>query len=733
MAARHGSAIAAPASFRETRLQAAMVLVLATAAQGFEEITVAVSTDPVGCFYYGMKFSPSTNETAHKVSDMYKCQELCHQTAGCAYFGFRSEWSGCWLAHANATAVGDPYFVAGPPACGAGAADVCAELPSGTFPGATRAESHAAFPSGFQPPYLECWPRDIHGWLAECKDVKVMDDAPKTTWAAACSDMQLVNLDVGDTCANSCQRSIRCSAYQEVQTMGLTQCYQGIGTKCWTVRPVPGATVVDGGRIQHGTYRALKKLDGYQLKGLVRAWGPERFGTDTIARANALSQPAVQSAIKECKAVCLSYVMCEAWQLSLQLGCFYMDPEVRPLEFPLTTKTLRNTSIGAPFFVDGELLQRMCRDAAPGVEEMPSAVDGPEILEPIDMPPPPPLAPAPPAPTTAAPTTPEPATSTAPPEPAAPTAETTLPLSTGVLPSGAKRFVSSQWGTLYFEATGTGTKHIVRMGKDGCAVCVPTPPDCAAPLVLDQAYLGSLPTGEDFHCEMLVSGSLDRGMGLTWTTTTVSTTTTLTTTSAIFLLVGRAGGGQTGGGGWGWGWAVLLLCLIPCCIFAAVFLVAVKRRNDKRRAKGDFGSEEESEDGDLAQLPLAQYGDYGMPPSPQSLHDPSVYGIMPQPMGIPFPNAGPQMGYGMPPMGQPGYGMPAGQEQQYDLVTVTPNGLEVTPLDTPPPMLPGQGPPPPMAPPMGAYGDYGAGAPPSSGFGPGLGGVPPVAGQPAYY
>jgi len=287
-------------------------------------------------------------------------------------------------------------------------------------------------------------------------------------------------------------------------------------------------------------------------------------------------------------------------------------------------------------------------------------------------------------------------------------------------------------GEMYFEDVKTHSKHLVR-DVWACKVCEPTPTGCSKPVDLPVGLVDGLPTSEDFNCEMLSSNyepipqSID---GITFTSTSTRTHTT-TTTTTTWKFMGDAGGMK-----YGWLWALLVFL---CCGLGALALHHLagigrssrkrRRRDEKQRRQKEAASSSDDDDEEASFSQPKKVFDAGrrhgsseegqsllapsatsslMPPTPGSQSAPFLpptqaavvastagygggYGYMQYPQqlqqqGWPSTEMPPTVNWGQPQMsmtsvatGQMMGG--AGAMEEYDLVTVLPNGeIQVTPL-----------------------------------------------------
>jgi len=315
---------------------------------------------------------------------------------------------------------------------------------------------------------------------------------------------------------------------------------------------------------------------------------------------------------------------------------------------------------------------------------------------------------------------------------AAPTAAPVVSTTENILQKNEKyldRQVNGMWNdrfikaidgrAIWFQDAETLTKHLVRSQCKACG----NPPPCQNYVQVTKNYISGLTLGEDFECDMLTQpGAVDghKAVGVeTQTSTTVAgagTTTTTTTTST-----------QETVGGWGLSMGGVLvagLVVLCCCGAAAAAYMAMgagssKKSKKKQSTRGVSRDEESSSREDQVPLVLGEDGWHstsfssqnsgfggalgqreqaasmaptytGMPPQMAQAQMPTSVSM--QQPGFPMPTQSWQQQQQLamqpvPTQGLPTYtGLPAqqasfaAQEQEMELVTVTPTGLAVTPL-----------------------------------------------------
>lgn len=260
---------------------------------------------------------------------------------------------------------------------------------------------------------------------------------------------------------------------------------------------------------------------------------------------------------------------------------------------------------------------------------------------------------------------------------------------------------------VYFRDEETNRKHLLRFSCDSCHT-----PLCGNVIVVSTVYLDAVEVGQDFACDMLVPGPATKGL-VVFTTEQPPTTTTAFPT--VFLAAStsttttEAPGLMEEMGGVLPPWMWFALCTLPCCACAGIFVALQLGHGKKGKSTRKFSlcatSDDESPKSDKGR-PLAHpgYDSYSQVPLPQHASPqgtspamgnaatmPTYTGMggMQQPMG----GAREAQFYGQPP--QQLSPQPHRQQllevspeptQEMDLITVTDQGLEVTPLrGTPPP------------------------------------------------
>eukprot|EP00929_Paragymnodinium_shiwhaense_P054670 TRINITY_DN27411_c0_g1_i3.p1 TRINITY_DN27411_c0_g1~~TRINITY_DN27411_c0_g1_i3.p1 ORF type:complete len:480 (-),score=105.59 TRINITY_DN27411_c0_g1_i3:93-1532(-) len=189
-------------------------------------------------------------------------------------------------------------------------------LPSPSWPGATAAESNAAWPAGRQP----------HGWLGQC------------------SDLQHKNGLNMHQCKTQCTNNPECSVWQYIPDSG---CWSGRTTEfCDRGADRVPVQLQGAQRIQHGQVRKLKDLKGWEVSDL-RPLGFYATG-------------ATPEGLDHCRSYCYSDLNCEYWIYGKD-GCWVHDPSYERVQYPLTTSggaTMQGEF--ALSVVDGEYIQHYC-------------------------------------------------------------------------------------------------------------------------------------------------------------------------------------------------------------------------------------------------------------------------------------------------------------------------------------------------------------------------------------
>lgn len=252
------------------------------------------------------------------------------------------------------------------------------------------------------------------------------------------------------------------------------------------------------------------------------------------------------------------------------------------------------------------------------------------------------------------------------------------------------RFIRAPDGRVtWFQDAQTLTKHLVRTGCKACG----TPPPCQNWLSVSHDYIHNLSLGEDFQCEMLSDESPNGFSAPAYPTTStmpqIEFAETTTTTQAA-----AAGGGF---GTWLLG-AIVVLCCCAGAGGAAFWAMNNKggRKASKKGKKTRAVKRDASESGvDEDQVPLvigqengsfSSQASYPGEPVAQMGQREQMAAMAPTYTAMTPQMGQAQMAAQMATMqGLPTY--PAmqtqaafGQEQEMELVTVTPNGLAVTAL-----------------------------------------------------
>jgi len=147
----------------------ALSLALAVAEVAREEEAVVGETP--GCYIKGERFGSQTllvgiTNPMTDIRSPSSCQRRCQATPNCGVFGYFPKTKTCFFGAkvdlknvvANKLMVPDPDAIAGPVQCKQ-LSPHCVEMPSRDFPGATVDLTQRAWPLGFQPPNLQCLPK----------------------------------------------------------------------------------------------------------------------------------------------------------------------------------------------------------------------------------------------------------------------------------------------------------------------------------------------------------------------------------------------------------------------------------------------------------------------------------------------------------------------------------------------------------------------------------------------
>jgi len=303
--------------------------------------------DVPGCFLqdarYLLTHLDHVTNPIQAVLDRLECQLLCKQTAGCGDFVYFAASKFCYLGRNHSGVVGTQGAVSGPSACAEDKPSACEDLPKEQFPAETSDESQSAWPMGFTPTNLQCWPTNMYWQPAFCRSIPPTS-IENTSTAGHCQDLQKVHIPAETSCAASCAGNVLCSAWQVRKSeASLEECFQGVGKDCFG--SAPEASIVDAGRFQHGVYRVLADLTGVELQGLSLM-----FGTASVP---VVSQ---EQAVRRCANLCLSILACQAWQYSTSQGCYIQDPSQ---EMPYPPVIRKGTEL-AKTAVAGQYIQRVC-------------------------------------------------------------------------------------------------------------------------------------------------------------------------------------------------------------------------------------------------------------------------------------------------------------------------------------------------------------------------------------
>lgn len=297
-----------------------------------------------GYFYY-------TNPilTLQGVTTPRQCQNECVKDKQCEFFTFTQGLNECAFSGNNSklTLKYDPLVakISGPRECWRMQdLEMCTSTPASGFPGATPEASGKAWPNGYQPRKLACWPRD-----------------PFTTWAGCPGHMQYIAIGMcdytafppfmvpaGKTCKQMCEENPMCATYNQPTPGGL--CYNGIGFSC---KPANASSPVTGERIIRGSSRTIMSLRS------------KRFVPDAVAAArweNVNKLTPGLSMVQEaelCQQICQSYLACTYYELSNTTGCWMETAsDSAEIAYPLLSSNL----VAGPGFVTGGYVQKLCPD-----------------------------------------------------------------------------------------------------------------------------------------------------------------------------------------------------------------------------------------------------------------------------------------------------------------------------------------------------------------------------------
>jgi hypothetical protein len=706
-------------------MQGSMAIVAATAALA-PAARAAQAEVPAGCFFYGWKFAPGmTNLSANPIRDVNtaaECQKTCQDIGGCRYFSWETGANACWLADytMNKFQKSDS-FIGGLRECD-GVSPLCMATPGSGFPGKTPELSDQAWPTGLVPPKLQCWPRDKDNVFLPCSsEITVLDDSEQG-WPGKCMGLDShPELKDTATCKEECENIPECTVWQMVVEAGSSNCWLGKGTEC--LKEDRQAVISASQRLMRGSFRVLMDLTGWEVMQLKQEFPAISADTSELGFS-------MEDAIRECNHTCLAAIECEVWQYSVKSGCMVNDPAFKHMSYPPTRSTFLNGTENGKSVVAGSYIQRLClseEDHHAKQGKPPSSAPTPAVssehTESKGV-----LVAAEDSTSTAAETTAAesestttatsktthtaPTTTTVTSETSVSkvtevtstntthTRPTTVTTTTGVTvtstttleiitPEKNLRDMFIRGNNplgVYFRDGESLTKHVVRL--EACKRC----PDlvkemCSNPMKVAEGEIAGLPTGEDFECSMFQEGHKvreveDKVLGMdgqtnpptpaptSTLTTTMTGETTLTTTSHVVVA-------QGGGIPW-WVWTLGVVASLCACFGVFTFLSVKKaeafaKKNKSKRAThisadkmeaGMHDSEDSTSDaGEQASFDA-------------ELSEPLV-SQKPAPMP-PLMAAAPMSGVpgGIPPMSPLG-----GSFADMDLVTVTPQGLAVTPLN----------------------------------------------------
>jgi len=319
---------------------------------------------PIGCLVWQMVADVAT-ELQDEAFDVKLCKQACEAQPGCSVWSFRLDQPqgspACYIQTTNATAsyIFQDGWLSGPPHCHE-VARSCTTLPGSNFPGSDSEESMSAWPMGYQPQALQCWPRKKStGDLYPCmKSTKILADVSHG-WPGTCKNMTPADLPADKDCMEACWDDPACPAWILTEA---EECFHGVGDQCYDAT---GPTPLKGQRLMHGTYRVLKDLTGLQVEGLYNVFNS--VDVDNIEASNA-------KPVDVCRDVCLSHPFCQVWQLLSDYGCFIeLNSASADHLGPNGELNSASYSVGYPLTQDqfgpngdvvvaGQFIQRYCPD-----------------------------------------------------------------------------------------------------------------------------------------------------------------------------------------------------------------------------------------------------------------------------------------------------------------------------------------------------------------------------------
>mmetsp|Transcript_29437 Transcript_29437/g.64367 ORF Transcript_29437/g.64367 Transcript_29437/m.64367 type:complete len:574 (-) Transcript_29437:76-1797(-) len=333
-----------------------VALLPATARSSYAPSQYEYQHETRGCFNYGYKYTPGMQNVTgmpFTLNSALQCQARCAATRGCFYFGYWKRTKECWLGGANAhlTIASTMGAVAGPAVCSK-ESQACSAIPGPDFPGDTTAMSRSAWPGGEQPTNLQCWPRRSSGFPHRCENrtATVLEDTV-AGWPGRCEGLRkITSLRPGETCQLRCMLGPLCGVWVLENTTsvdGSPTCWNGMfGHNCYSGK---GPKPIRAQRIMHGSFRVLMNTMGMQIKNLTKAFDSVDF-------------PNWEDGKKNCRLVCLSYILCQYWQYSDVYGCWVEDVLQKRVAYPLikSEATLATDNAQANTVKAGEYLQHLC-------------------------------------------------------------------------------------------------------------------------------------------------------------------------------------------------------------------------------------------------------------------------------------------------------------------------------------------------------------------------------------
>merc|ERR1719329_485221 len=277
------------------------------------------------------------------------CHRQCNAISNCSRYSFSHDSGTCYIMGIHTF----PTYDAGAISGGAGTntvsdscfLDSCSPRDGlvGSFPGLSAEAAHSAFPGGYQPMPLECWPKTSDGGYQPCALNSVLFDTGQG-WAGTCLGLTEVIPNQNQTCQSQCLANPLCPGWQ-MTTAG--ECWLGLGYHCELLERIDQVEIAQAQRVQYGGVRVLANITGFRVLGLKQVFDQDYYGSRYVPAARA------------CKYACYSLIQCQYWQLIEDSGCWVEDASAGfGVPYPLLSSSVQGLNESGVHA--GEFVQHYC-------------------------------------------------------------------------------------------------------------------------------------------------------------------------------------------------------------------------------------------------------------------------------------------------------------------------------------------------------------------------------------